>query len=126
MSVERFALADEEGYRAFLAKRPRVVVLFRGLGCPYSSYFERVYASMPDPLGWARVIRDVEHAGAGVHGRAHAITVTPTVAAFRDGGEAARLEAKEYLGITRMAYARWVKSDVLALDARADPHASSE
>lgn len=113
--MERFTLDERARYQSWLATTPHAVVLFRGLGCPYSSYFERVYLSMPEPPGWTRAIREVEHGGDGEEGRAHGVTITPTVAAFREGVETSRLEAKDYLGITRMAYARWVKSDVLQL-----------
>lgn len=108
-SIPRFGLRDAEGFRAFLAATPRSVVLFRGVGCLYSTAFEKAFEEEPVPEGWVRVVREVEEAGRGPAGDAHRLDVTPTVAAFTREAEAARLPGRLLLGITRQQYRRWVR-----------------
>lgn len=56
-STPRFGLQDAEGFGAFLAATPRAVVLFRGVGCVYSTAFEKVFGEEPVPEGWVRAAR---------------------------------------------------------------------
>jgi hypothetical protein len=108
--LTRFELGDEAGFRAFLAKEPRTVVLLRGHGCPYSATFEPVFTQATVPPGWAKCLRIVEEGGRGPVGDALGVQVTPTVIAFVEEKEAARLDGKLFLGITRTNYARWLKA----------------
>lgn len=103
----RIPLGDD-GHDAFVAANPRALVLYRGVGCPYSRTFERVFGET-EVAGWARLVQEVEEGGEGPVGDRHRVELTPTVAAFVDGRESARLEAKLLLGITRQQYARWVR-----------------
>lgn len=108
--IERFALRDDAGFRAFLARTPRSVVLFRGVGCVYSTTFERVFHEESVPDGWVPAIREVEEAGRGPAGDAYGLDVTPTVAAFTREAEAGRLPGKLLLGITRQRYRKWLRT----------------
>lgn len=92
-----------------LAPLGRVVVLYRGVGCPYSATFEKVFHEIAPPKGWTRLIREVEEGAHGPVGERHGVDITPTVAAFEDAREVARLEGKLLLGITRGQYAKWLK-----------------
>lgn len=109
-SIRVFDLDQDAEFRDFVAKHSRVVVLFRGVGCPYSETFERVFGEEALPEGWERGIRLVEEGGEGPVGDAWGIEVTPTVEAFVDAAAAKRLPARVLLGIPRAAFRRWLKS----------------
>lgn len=106
--MQRFGLSEESRWRAFLAEAPRVVVLYRGVGCVYSSTFEKVFVEEPLPEGWVRALREVEEGGHGPIAEALDIDVTPTAAAIVQGKEVARLPGKLFLGIPRTSYRRWL------------------
>lgn len=108
--VPTFELAQENEFRDFVAKHPRVLVLFRGVGCAYSATFERVFLEGDSLPGWERAIRRVEEGGEGPVGEALGIEVTPTLEAFVGGSAAKRLPGRLSLGIPRSAYRRWLKS----------------
>ena len=108
-TAPRFQLHEEAEFRAFLARTPRSVVLLRGVGCVYSTTFERVFHEEPPPEGWVLALREVEEGGRGPVSEAYGVDVTPTVAAFTRDAEAARLPGKLLLGITRQQYRRWLR-----------------
>lgn len=103
----RFAIPDDAAFSAWLEAQPRALVLYRGVGCPYSATFEKVFLEIPAP-GWSIAIREVEEGGEGPAGEALGIEITPTVGAFRDGREE-RLKGKLLLGLTRSQYKAWLK-----------------
>lgn len=107
-ALERFDLADDDGFRARVASAPRLVVLMRGDGCPYSARFEKHFLDVPAPPGWGRAIRAVEEGGRGPVAEALGVVATPTVVAFERGRERARLEATLLLGLSRNAYEEWL------------------
>ena len=106
----RFELDEEDAFRALLKEHPRVVALLRGRGCPYSAAFEPAFSQVAPPEGWTACVRLVEEGGRGPVAEALRVDVTPTVVAFADGREVARLPGKLLLGITRGAYARWLRT----------------
>jgi len=108
--MERFALDEEDAFRAFVKATPRALVLLRGVGCAYSAAFERTFTAERAPEGWSRVVRQVEEGGRGPVGEALGVEVTPTVVAFVAGAEAARLPGKLLVGISRGSYLRWLRT----------------
>lgn len=107
--MTRFSLEDGRSYGAWLREQPRALVLFRGLGCPYSATFEKVFQEEPVPEGWAVAVREVEEGGSGPVGESLLVHVTPTIAAYTRGEEAARLPGKLFIGITRAQYRRFLR-----------------
>lgn len=105
--MNRFDVADDAGQRALLARDARVLVCYRGEGCPYSARFEPRFVARAVP-GWTLALRRIEHGGRGPHAEAAGIGTTPTVIAYADGIERDRLEARLLVGITERAYERWV------------------
>ena len=110
MTPARFALDDEEGFAAFVKSTPRSVVLFRGVGCPYSAAFEPHFVAAKPPTGWALAVREVEDGGRGPVGDAYAIEITPTAIAFTRGKESSRLNAMFLIGMRPSAFDAWVKT----------------
>lgn len=102
----RFTLAQEEAFASWLVERPRALVLYRGVGCPYSAAFEKVFADV-SPRGVPRAIREVEEGGHGPIAEALGIDLTPTVGDFDEGTEE-RIEARLLVGITRERYQTWL------------------
>jgi thioredoxin-like negative regulator of GroEL len=104
-----FSTEDEAAFEAFLAATPRALVLFRGTRCPYSAtfrpHFEKAAGAHP---AWTFAVRDIEE-GDDATWDAHGIEVTPTVVASVEGRPVARLRGKLLLGITRQAFANWLK-----------------
>jgi hypothetical protein len=106
--IARFDLDDAAGLRAFLDKAERALALMRGVGCVYSTAFEPAFVEIEPPPGWLRCVRLVEEGGRGPVADAHGVDITPTVVAFADGREVARLDGKLLLGIPRTKYKRWL------------------
>lgn len=107
--MRSFTVGDREGMEAHLARERRVLVCFSGESCPYSSRFEPRFAQRAVP-GWSLAVRRIEHGGRGPHAEAAGIVTTPTVVAYGDGQELARLEARLLIGITGAAYDRWLEA----------------
>lgn len=108
--VRRFTKDDEEGFRSFLRASPRAVVMYRGVPCPFSRAFEDEFAEFAEQTAsWSFAVREVEHGGDGPVGESLGVEVTPTVGAFHDGNEVARLEAKTAIGITKKRFATWLE-----------------
>lgn len=108
-NLARYSLDDEAGFQAFLQREPCVVVLFRGRQCPYSARLEGPFeeAARGDE-GWSFAIRQCRSGDAGDVNQRYGIRVTPTLVAFQDGKEVARLEAKMLVGITKQRMQDWI------------------
>jgi len=107
--ISKFRLDQEKEFRAWLDASPRAVVLWRGVGCDFSARFQPHYARL-DGERYSLGQRWVEYGAEGPVGDRYQLNLTPTLVAYRDGIEAARLEAAAGIGIRPEGALSWIRA----------------
>src|SRR5581483_455780 len=102
-----FAPHEADELRARLVAGKIEIVLLRSTVCPYGAAFRRAFFEIAEGRGLAATDLLVEEQDAA-QWDAWGMRISPTVLRFEGGREAARLEGKPLLGLTRRAFARWL------------------